>query len=281
MTTYVQKRDLVSILDLSKEEIEQILSLSTEIKNGCTPDLCKGDILASCFFEPSTRSRLSFESAMHRLGGSVIGFSDSATTSTAKGETLYDTMRIISSYADILVFRHPQDGAARVAADASDKPLINAGDGANQHPTQTLIDLFTIRHLFDTIDGLHIAIAGDLKYARTVHSLVKALSLYSVRLYFISPEMLQLPDQNANELRKKGLKFSFHECLTEILPKVDLLYMTRIQKERFLPLMPLTAPMVFSRAHLTKVKSGFRILHPLPRKDELDPSIDDCAFFDC
>ncbi|MDE3046403.1 MAG: aspartate carbamoyltransferase [Verrucomicrobiota bacterium] len=266
------KRDLVSIFDLSKEDIEQILALSLRMREQPPVDLCKGSILASCFFEPSTRTRLSFEAAMHRLGGAVIGFSEGANTSAKKGETLSDTMRVIGGYCDIAVIRHPQEGAARLAAESCAKPVINAGDGANQHPTQTLLDLFAIRECQGKIDDLSIAIAGDLKHSRTVHSLVLALTHYGVRLYFISPEPLQLPAGCAGELRKKGVKFSFHETLEEVLPKVDILYMTRVQKERFHdPSSPIPH---LKKNHLAKAKTTLRILAPLPRQEELDPAID-------
>ena len=266
------KRDLVSICDLSKDEIEHILRFAKEMKEKKPSDLCKGQILAICFYEPSTRTRLSFEAAMQKLGGSCIGFAEGAITSASKGETLYDAMRVIGSYVDAIAFRHPHDGAARVAADASQKPLINAGDGANQHPTQTLIDLFTIQSLFGTLEHLHIAVSGDLKHARAVHSLIKALSYYPVRLYFIAPEPFQLADRDAAELRKKGVKFSFHVDFAEVLPKVDLLYMTRIQKERFAaPFVPIER---LKKEHLENVKPHFRILHPLPRQEELAASFD-------
>jgi aspartate carbamoyltransferase catalytic subunit len=265
--------DLVSISDLTKEEIGHILHLAHSFKQKPNPTLCKEKILASCFFEPSTRTRLSFEAAMHRLGGSVIGFSEASTTSAKKGETLYDTIKVISAYADILVIRHPQEGSARLAADASDKPVINAGDGANQHPTQTLLDLYTIQECQGKIDDLSIAIAGDLKYGRTVHSLAIALANYGSRLYFVSPDSLQLPDSIAHELRKKGVKFSFHSHLEEVLPKCDILYMTRIQKERFQPNDP-ESHCHLKLSHLAKIKPNLRILHPLPRIDEIDPAID-------
>ncbi len=268
------KQDLISISDLTKEEIEYLLKLAEAMPSKKGSDLCKGKILASCFFEPSTRTRLSFESAMLRLGGQVIGFSDSATTSAKKGESLHDSMKVIGAYADLLVIRHPQEGAARVAAEATDKPVINAGDGANQHPTQTLLDLYTIRQTQGKIDDLAITIAGDLKYGRTVHSLTQALAHYAVRLFFVSPEPLQLPDSIAHELRKKGVKFSFHSSLEEVLPKTDILYMTRIQKERFSSTESPTHFCRLEKRHLTKAKSNLRILHPLPRLDEIETEID-------
>ncbi len=275
-------RDLISIGDLSKQEIELVLAAAKKFQTAEPSPLLKGLILASCFFEPSTRTRLSFEAAMHRLGGSVIGFTEPASTSKEKGETLFDTMKVIGSYADIVVIRHPQEGSARLAAEAVDKPVINAGDGANQHPTQTLIDLFTIRECQGKIEELHIALAGDLKYGRTVHSLSLALAHYPVRLFFVSPENLSLPESISHELRKKGVKFSFHASIEEIVSKVDILYMQRIQKERFFeaqePGKPFINPCILRKKDLEKVKSNFRVLHALPRVDEIEKSIDSTPY---
>lgn len=275
-------RDLISINDLSKQEIELILDAAKNFQKKPHSDLLKGSILASCFFEPSTRTRLSFEAAMHRLGGSVIGFSESHSTSAQKGETLFDAMKIIGSFSDIVVIRHPSEGSARVASEATDKPVINAGDGANQHPTQTLLDLFTIRECQGKIEDLQIALAGDLKYSRTVHSLSLALAHYPVRLYFISPEALSLPEEISMELRKKGVKFSFHSAIQEVLPKIDILYLTRIQKERFLDAQQATKamsnPCRVLKKDLEKVKPNFRLLSPLPRLDEMEKSIDDTPY---
>lgn len=272
-------RDLVSITDLSFEEIERLLQTAHSLRQNPQPDLLKGALLATCFFEPSTRTRLSFETAMHRLGGSVIGFSEAEKTSTKKGESLFDTIRVIGSYADLIVIRHPHDGAARLAAEATDKPIINGGDGANQHPSQTLLDLFSIQECQGQIEGLHIALAGDLKHGRTVHSLSLALAAYPVRLYFVSPENLSLPDAISHELRKKGIKFSFHASLEEVIAKVDILYMTRIQKERFAETAtPFINPCLLKQKHLEKAKVNLKILHPLPRVDEIEESIDATPF---
>ena len=269
-------RSLVSISDLSKGEIEAILAQAKQFKTASCPPLLKGKILASCFFEPSTRTRLSFETAMLRLGGTYIGFSDAGTTSAKKGESLADSMRVIGSYADALVIRHPLEGSARVAADVAGKPVINAGDGANQHPTQTLLDLFSILECHGKIDHLHIALAGDLKFGRTVHSLALALAHYPVRLYFTAPETLSLPESITAELKRRGVKFSFHSTLEEIIPKIDLLYMTRIQKERFSESRPPSC--LLKKKHLEKAKETLRILHPLPRVDEIEESIDETPF---
>lgn len=279
MTSGLSGRDLISISDLSKAEIELVLETALKFKKAPKPDLLKGTILASCFFEPSTRTRLSFESAMHRLGGSVIGFSEAGTTSAKKGESLFDSMKVIGGYADILVIRHPQEGSARLAAEATDKPVINAGDGANQHPTQTLLDLFTIRECQGKIDELQIALVGDLKYGRTIHSLSLALAHYPVRLYFVAPENLSLPDAITHELKKKGVKFSFHEKLDEVIPKVDILYMSRIQKERFPDTqIDFTNTCMLKKKMLERAKPNLRILHPLPRVDEIEETIDSTPF---
>lgn len=271
--------DLVSISDLSKEEIDLILRVADRMAASPDPDLLKGKILASCFFEPSTRTRLSFESAMLKLGGSVIGFSDILSTSGQKGESLSDAIRTISSYADILAIRHPKEGAARLAADAARVPVVNAGDGANQHPTQTLVDLYSILKCQGRVEGLHVALAGDLRFGRTVHSLSYALAQYGARLYFVSPENLSLPDSTQHELRKKGAKFSFHTSLDSVLPRLDILYMTRIQKERFaISGAFLENPCRLSKNHLVCAKPHLKVLHPLPRIDEIDPRIDETPF---
>ncbi len=259
--------------DLSKRQIEEILDASLSIKrHGAPPDALKGKILASCFFEPSTRTRLSFEAAMLRLGGSAIGFSEGGSTSVQKGESLTDTIRIVSNLSDLIVIRHSAEGSAFAAAEASVKPVINGGDGSNQHPTQTLLDLFTIRELHGKIDGLQIALMGDLRFARTAHSLALGLAHYAARLYFISSPELGLPDEIAQGLRKTGVKFSYHEDLEEVLPKLDILYLTRRQKER--SSLPEKKPFVLQKKHLEQGKESLRILHPLPRVTEIDPSID-------
>jgi aspartate carbamoyltransferase catalytic subunit len=272
-------RDLISISDLSIEETELILRTALVFQKESKSDLLKGSILASCFFEPSTRTRLSFESAMHRLGGAVIGFSEPSTTSMKKGESLFDSMRVIGSYADILVIRHPQEGSAAIAARAAASPVLNAGDGTHQHPTQTLIDLFTIQECQGTLKNLRIAMAGDLKYGRTIHSLCLALAQYPVRLYFIAPENLGLPIAIIQELKKRGIEFSVHETLEEVIPFVDILYMTRTQKERFPENgMDPSNTCLLKKKHLDQAKKNFRILHPLPRLNEIEESIDETPF---
>lgn len=273
MRSRVAGRDLISMADLSKPQIDELLDAAFSIKRqGAPQDALKGKILASCFFEPSTRTRLSFEAAMLRLGGSVIGFSEGGSTSMQKGESFLDTVRIISNLCDVIVIRHSAEGSAFAAAEVSVKPVINAGDGANQHPTQTLLDLFTIRELHGKIDGLQIALMGDLRFARTAHSLALGLAHYGVRLYFISSPELALPEEIVQGLRKTGVKFSYHEDLEEVLSKIDVLYMTRRQKER--SSLPEKKPFVLRKSHLEKGKETLRILHPLPRNTEIDPAID-------
>lgn len=271
-------KDLISIDSLSKAQIRSILDLAKSLKkknNSLIFD--RSQILATLFFEPSTRTRLSFESAMIKLGGSIIGHLNDTNSSKAKGESLEDSLKVISSYADALVIRHPCEGSAQFAADICDIPVINAGDGSNEHPTQTLLDLFSIEETQHRLDDLHIAFVGDLKYGRTVHSLAKACAHYSIRLYFISPHSLTLPKQIANDLSVKGVKYSFHHHLDEIIDKLDIVYMTRIQKERFesAQLHQEKAP-AFQLKHdlLKKAKPTLKILHPLPKVHEIEASVD-------
>ncbi len=270
-------RDIISITNFSKEDILHILRVADQIKKTNPRRLLEGSLMGSCFFEPSTRTRLSFEAAMKRLGGDVIGFADSSTTSAKKGETLYDSIKIIGQYVDAIVIRHPVDGSARRASEATDKPVINGGDGSNQHPTQTLIDLYTIKESQKSLDELHIALVGDLKYGRTTHSLAQALSHFNLRLYFIAPPTLQIPTHIANYVKARQVKFSFHETLDAILPKLDILYMTRIQEERFSDSMEYNRVKdVFrlTKDQLRNCRSSMRILHPLPRVREIDTEID-------
>lgn len=269
-------RSVISIADFTKEDLLQVLKRAEEIKKTKPKKELSGSVLATCFFEPSTRTRLSFEAAMVKMGGGVIGFSDGLSTSAQKGESLQDTIRIVGQYADAIILRHPLDGAARCAAEATSKPVINAGDGSNQHPTQTLLDLFTIKECQGKLKNLSIAFVGDLKHGRTVHSLALASALFDIRLYFVSSEHLALPDDISHALRKQGVKFSFHNTIEEVIGKVDILYMTRIQRERMDPLLAGKKNMLTlsSAAMLEKAKKNLKILHPLPRLDEIDSSID-------
>lgn len=270
-------RDIISINELSKKEILDIIKVAKQLKVSPKNNLLKGKILASCFFEPSTRTRLSTEAAMQRLGGSVIGFADPDVTSSKKGETLHDSTKIIGQYVDIIAIRHFLEGAAQIASEATDKPVINCGDGANQHPTQTLIDLFTILECQKKIDGLHIAMMGDPKHSRTMHSLAQALTHFKVQLYFIAPPSLQMPDSITSELKQAGIKFSLHENMDDVLKKVDILYTNRVQEERFsdkAEFERLKNVYVLRADMLRGAKKTMRILNPLPRINEIHTDVD-------
>lgn len=272
-------KHIISINDLTKQEILHILSIASEFDALQQSFLLRGKILATLFFEPSTRTRLSFETAMHRLGGSVIGFGSAAITSVQKGETLADTISMIHGYADAIVIRHHIEGAARLASQISKVPVINAGDGANQHPTQTLVDLYTIRKAQNTIDGLSIAMVGDLKYGRTVHSLAVALAHFKVKLYFVAPEELKMPVKVTEHLKKNNIDYFESAQIEDVLDKVDILYMTRIQKERFPDLKEyekIKNVYILNASMLKKeiVKDNLKILHPLPRINEITQEVD-------
>ena len=271
------QKHIISISDLTRPELELVVQTASQLKAKPRHDLLCNKLIASCFFEASTRTRLSFETAAQRLGGSIIGFADAGNTSLAKkGETLADSVRIITSYTDAFVIRHPQEGAARLAAEFSQVPVINAGDGSNQHPTQTLLDLFTLYETQGRLDGLKVAFVGDLKYGRTVHSLAQALSLFGARLYFVSPEMLAMPEYICEELEERGIEYSVHEELEEIIPELDILYMTRVQKERFdeTEYKHIAAKYILTTETLQGAKDNLKILHPLPRVDEIHIDVD-------
>lgn len=268
--------DIVSMLDLKLPQIKLILKTAAKLKAQRALHLLNNKVIAHCFFEPSTRTRLSFETATLRLGGNVIGFSSDSSLSTKKGETLHDTMRVISDYADLIIIRHPKEGAARLAAEISPVPVINAGDGANQHPTQTLVDLFTIQECQKKLDGLAIALVGDLKYGRTIHSFVQACMFFDIRLFLVAPESLALPESLCDTLKKVGVRFSFHHSIEEVIPKVDILYMTRIQQERF---NEAKSPQydkqyILKPEMLAAAKKNLKVLHPLPRVNEIDMGVD-------
>jgi len=271
-----KNRDIISINDFSKKDIITIIDHAKKMeKSNKTP--LKGKVMASLFFEPSTRTRLSFESSFNRLGGKVITVANGSSSSLAKGETVHDTIKMIEKYADIIVIRHFLDGAARVAAEATDKPVINAGDGSNQHPTQTLLDLYTIKKTQKRISGLKVAMVGDLKYGRTVHSLAKALSLFNCELFLVSPPSLKMPKYIIEDLKEKGIKFSEHTKIQEVVSIVDILYMTRIQKERFpdkAEYEKVKNAYILKKSNITNVKPNLKILHPLPRVNEIHPSVD-------
>ncbi|PIY59950.1 aspartate carbamoyltransferase, partial [Candidatus Woesearchaeota archaeon CG_4_10_14_0_8_um_filter_47_5] len=243
--------------------------------------LLSGKVLATLFFEPSTRTRLSFEAAMSRLGGKVIGFADPKVSSTQKGETMADTIKTVERYCDVIVMRHPLEGTARLAAEVAKIPIINAGDGANQHPTQTFLDLYTIKKAKGKIDGLKIGFLGDLKFGRTVHSLALALSHFEVELYFISPRSLAMPKTFLDEISEKGIVFHETADLVGTIPKLDILYNTRIQKERFHDLAEYEkAKGVYKldRKMMAGAPESLKIMHPLPRVDEMSSDLDDTPY---
>lgn len=277
MPTSFKNRNILSITDLDRQDIMKILKNAESLKKTPKPALLKNKIMGSCFFEPSTRTRLSFETAMLRLGGNVTGFADPGVTSTKKGETLADSMRIIGNYVDVIAIRHPLEGAVRRGAETCAVPVINGGDGANQHPTQTLLDLFTIKECQKKLNNLSIALVGDLKYGRTVHSLTQALTHFKPRLFFVAPESLQMPRYITDELKDKKIKFSTHEKIEQVIKKVDILYMTRIQKERFadpLEYEQMKSVFVLRESMLEGVKKNLRVMHPLPRVDEIETNVD-------
>jgi len=274
----MKNKSLVSIADYSKKDILRILELTVELENDPYQQLLNKNVIATLFFEPSTRTRLSFESAISRLGGKIIGFSDSSSTSVQKGESLKDTIKTISNYCDLIVMRHPIEGSARYASEVASVPIVNAGDGANQHPTQTLLDMYSIKKTQNTLDNLNIFMVGDLKYGRTVHSLLIAMSHFNTTFNFISPEELKMPAVYKLHLDNLGLKYYEHTDFTEYISEADIVYMTRVQKERFSDLMEYekVKNVYVLREHmLEKTKKNMKILHPLPRVNEINEDVDE------
>lgn len=274
----MKKRSLVSISDFSKEEYVAILDLAEKFEKKPIQKILEGYVVSTLFFEPSTRTRLSFESAASRLGAKVIGFSDAASSSVKKGETLKDTILTVANYCDVIIMRNPLEGSARYASEISSVPVINAGDGANQHPTQCLLDLYSIRKTQGTLDNLEIAFVGDLKYGRTVHSLVIALSNYNTTFHLVSPPELKLPSSVKRHIKENNLEYYQYTELDEVVDKVDILYMTRIQQERF------ADPLEYERVKnsyvlfnnlLDNAKSNMKVMHPLPRVNEIEPEVDE------
>ena len=271
---------VISHLDFTTEELDKLFDLATDIENNPRKyaHACDGKILATCFYEPSTRTRLSFESAMLRLGGQVIGFSDANSSSASKGESVADTIRVISCNADICAMRHPKEGAPIVAAEYSRIPVINAGDGGHQHPTQTLTDLLTIRSMKHTLNNFTIGLCGDLKFGRTVHSLIDALVRYeNVRFIFISPEELRVPDYITEMLNEKNIPYEEVIRLENVMPELDVLYMTRVQRERFFneeDYIRLKDFYILDTDKLALAKEDMLILHPLPRVNEISVEVD-------
>jgi aspartate carbamoyltransferase catalytic subunit len=273
----MKNKSLVSITDFSREDYLKVLEIATIFEKESYQDLLKGRVIATLFFEPSTRTRLSFESAINRIGGKVIGFADASTSSVTKGETLYDTIQVVSNYAEMIVMRHPLEGSARYASEIASIPIINAGDGANQHPTQTLLDLYSIKKTQGNLENLNIVMVGDLKYGRTVHSLLMALSEFNTTFYFISPDELKMPEEYKMYLHQKGLSYFEFKDFNEIICEADIIYMTRVQKERF------SDPIEFERTKnayvlknemLEKTKDNLKVLHPLPRVNEISQDVD-------
>ncbi|TXI97333.1 MAG: aspartate carbamoyltransferase [Neisseriales bacterium] len=269
----LQKQGLVALQDLSKQDILDVLAHAKQFKNGLRKNTLEGKVLASCFFEASTRTRLSFESAVAHLGGKTIGFADSSATSQAnKGESFIDTLKMINCYADGLIMRHPNDGAARLASEIMTIPVVNAGDGANQHPTQTLLDLFSIQDSQGQLEDINLGLMGDLKYSRTIHSLIDASKLFKMRLFLIAPPELRIDSQNLMELKRHGISYSFHATAEEVIDKLDCLYLTRLQKERFSA--EINCSYGIDLELLQRARPNLRIMHPLPRLEELPTEID-------
>lgn len=278
----MENRSLVTIANHSRERIEYLIRMAQEFEKHRNRRLLEGRIVATLFFEPSTRTRLSFETAANRLGAKVIGFADPKVTSGTKGETLKDTIMMVSSYADIIVMRHYLEGAAQYASEVSPVPIVNAGDGANQHPSQTMLDLYTIYQTQGTLDNLDIYLVGDLKYGRTVHSLLTAMRHFSPTFHFIAPDELAMPEHYKMYCRQNGIKFVEHQDFdANTIASADILYMTRVQRERFTDLDEyerVKDRYLLSRAMLSKAKPNMKILHPLPRVNEIEYSIDDTPY---
>lgn len=277
MVKKLTRNGLITLQDLSRKDVLDILAHGRKFKEGLRKDTLKGLVMASCFFEASTRTRLSFEAAIAYLGGKTIGFADgNATSQTNKGESFLDTLRMLDGYADGLIMRHPNDGAARMASEVMTIPVINAGDGANQHPTQTLLDLFSIQYSQGQLDGINLGLMGDLKYSRTVRSLIDASKLFKMRLFLIAPDTLQLKQEDLLELKEHGIEFSLHSGAAEVIKELDCLYLTRLQKERIIEVVDCNYGIDLDL--LDNAKSNLKIMHPLPRLDELPVAIDSTPY---
>ena len=277
MSISLKDRSLISIYDYTPEEICHILDIAEDFEKNRLQNLLNGRVIASLFFEPSTRTRLSFETAIQLLGGNVIGFSSTAGTSLQKGESLKDTIMMVASYADLIVMRNPVDGSARYASEVSKVPIINAGDGSNQHPTQCLLDLYSIRKTQGTLENLEITMVGDLKYGRTVHSLVQAMCNFNAKFNFVSPVELKMPSTVIQYIKNAGLEYHEYTSLEEVIPHSDIIYMTRVQRERFpdpLEYEKVKNSYILRNDMLENSKPNCRILHPLPRVNEIHTDID-------
>lgn len=272
-------KNLVSIDDLSRDEMLDLLEDAKFFEEHPNHKILDGRVVATLFFEPSTRTRLSFETAVNRLGGRVIGFSDANSTSTSKGESLKDTIKMVSNYVDLIVMRHHLEGAARYATEVTDTPIINAGDGANQHPTQTMLDLYSIYKTQGTLENLKITMVGDLKYGRTVHSLLMAMRYFNPTFCFVACDELRMPDEYKRFLDKHGIKYCEETAFSpEVINSSDIIYMTRVQRERFTDIMEYERVKDLYSLHnsmLDGAKENMRILHPLPRVNEINPDVDD------
>jgi len=274
----MKNRNLVSINDFTKEEQLRVIELAQEFEKKPTQKLLEDYVVATLFFEPSTRTRLSFESAVSRLGGKIIGFTDSASSSVKKGESLKDTIKTVANYSDLIVMRHPMEGSARWASEVSNVPIINAGDGANQHPTQTLLDMYSIKKTQGKLDDLNIVFVGDLKYGRTVHSLTIALCNFNCTFHFVSPQELKLPSSVKLHIKDKSLEYYQYTDLNEIIGNADVLYMTRIQRERFsdpIEYEKVKNSYILKNEMLENTRENLKILHPLPRVNEINEDVDD------
>lgn len=273
------KKNLVSIKDYTKEDILRILKEAEKFEQNPNQKVLDGKVVATLFFEPSTRTRLSFETAVNRLGGRIIGFTDAATTSSSKGETLKDTIKMVSNYADLIIMRHFLEGAARYASEVSSVPVINAGDGANQHPSQTMLDLYSIYKTQGTLENLNITMVGDLKYGRTVHSLLIAMSHFNPTFHFVAPKELQMPEEYKVFCKKYDIMyFEYTDFTEEVINQADILYMTRVQRERFTDIMEYEKVKniyILRNAMLENSKPNLRVLHPLPRVNEIAVDVDD------
>ncbi len=275
----MKSNSLVSIADCSKDDILRLIQKAEYFEKNPNQKLLKGKVCATLFFEPSTRTRLSFETAVNRLRGRIIGFSDAATTSSSKGETLKDTILMVSNYADLIIMRHHLEGAARYASEVTDVPIINAGDGANQHPSQTMLDIYSIYKTQGTLENLNITMVGDLKYGRTVHSLINGMSHFNPTFHFVAPEELKIPDIYKTFCEEKGIKYyEYSDFSAEVINRSDILYMTRVQRERFTDLIEyekVKNVYILRNNMLKDSKENLRILHPLPRVNEIAYDVDD------
>ena len=270
-------RNLISITDFSKEEYIEVLDIAEDFEKNPKQRILSDKVVATLFFEPSTRTRLSFESAANQLGARIIGFSDPGGTSVQKGESLHDTIVMVSSYADLIVMRNPKEGSSRYASEVASVPVINAGDGANQHPTQCMLDLYSIRKTQGTLDNLNIALVGDLEYGRTVHSLVQAMCNFNATFHLVSPTELKLPSSVKMSIKDAGLKYYQYTDIRSIIPIADIIYMTRVQRERFpdpLEYERVKDSCILSANMLEGCKPNMRVLHPLPRVNEITTDVD-------